>query len=278
MLVVVFLLTSWSCRERPDVVRIATTTSVENSGLLAAILPAFERQHRIRVEVLAVGSGQALNLVRRGDAALGLTHDPAAESAALAAGAISGYRKFMFNDFVIVGPPSDPAGVSAAADVVDALGRVVEAAAPFVSRDDGSGTSSRDKELWGRVERLPPPGRSIRTGQGMGAALRVASERGAYTLADRATFEQFRSGLQLKLLYEGGRDLLNTYAIFFGPAGAAASPNTARVFADWLAEGEGRALVARYQVNGQIVFTVWPAGVPRNKPGDLPDPAVADAR
>jgi tungstate transport system substrate-binding protein len=278
MLVVVFLLTSWSCRERPDVLRIATTTSVENSGLLAAILPAFERQHRIRVEVLAVGSGQALNLVRRGDAALGLTHDPAAESAALAAGAISGYRKIMFNDFVIVGPPSDPAGVSGAADVVDALSRVVEAAAPFVSRDDGSGTSSRDEELWGRVERLPSPGRSIRTGQGMGATLRVASERGAYTLADRATFEQFRSGLQLKLLYEGGRDLLNTYAIFLGPSAAAASRDSAGVFAEWLADGEGRARVARYQVNGQAVFTVWPAEVPRNKPGDLPDPAVADAR
>src|SRR4030095_11067789 len=104
------------CRSTPDVVRMATTTSVENSGLLAEVLPAFTRQTRITVEVLAVGSGQALNLLKRREVAVGLTHDPAAETAALAAGVITGYRKIMLNDFVIAGPPDDPAGIARASD------------------------------------------------------------------------------------------------------------------------------------------------------------------
>ena len=102
----------------------ATTTSVENSGLLARILPAFSQDTRVSVEVLAVGSGQALNLLKRGEAAVGLTHDPAAEAAALSAGVITGYRKIMFNDFVIVGPPADPAGIARASDAVDAFARI----------------------------------------------------------------------------------------------------------------------------------------------------------
>src|SRR5215470_5199779 len=149
------------CRSKQDVVRMATTTSVENSGLLARILPAFSQSTHVSVEVLAVGSGQALNLLKRGEAAVGLTHDPAAEAAALSSGVIAGYRKIMFNDFVIVGPPADSGGIARASDAVDAFARIAAGAATFVSRGDSSGTYSREQELWGRAKRRPSPNRLI---------------------------------------------------------------------------------------------------------------------
>src|SRR5499427_5868854 len=155
------------CRSKQDVVRMATTTSVENSGLLARILPAFTQDTGVSVEVLAVGSGQALNLLKRGEAAVGLTHDPAAESAALTGGVISSYRKIMFNDFVIVGPPDDPAGISRASDAADAFARIAAGGATFVSRGDSSGTYSREQELWTRAKRRPSPDRLLDVGQGM---------------------------------------------------------------------------------------------------------------
>jgi tungstate transport system substrate-binding protein len=277
ILIGLLCLTSLACGEPAATLRVATTTSVENSGLLAEILPEFERQHQVRVEVLAVGSGQALNLVGRGDATVGLTHDPAAEGAALTAGRITRYRKVMFNDFIIVGPQHDPAGIAKAPDAVDALRRIAATGTLFVSRDDGSGTSSREQELWARVGPRPSPAR-LETGQGMGATLRVTSEREAYTLTDRGTFEQFRSSLRLGLLYEGGSDLLNTYAIFLRSGSGSAVSDRGAAFADWLTDGEGRQLIAGFEANGQKVFEVWPSGLPRDRPGDLPDAASAHAR
>jgi len=267
-----------ACRPQPEVVRMATTTSVDNSGLLAEVLPAFTGQTRIRVEVLAVGSGQALNLLKRGEVAVGLTHDPGAEAAALAAGVITGYQKIMFNDFVIVGPPGDPAGIARATDAVDAFARLAVSGETFVSRGDTSGTHAREQELWALAKRRPASQRLLDVGQGMGGTLRVANEKNGYTLSDRATFEQFRTSLRLAVLYQGGPALLNTYAVFVRPGLTGSERSAASALTEWLANGEGRQLIARFVVNGQPAFYVWPSGTPRESPADLPPPAVAHVR
>lgn len=276
--VLVLLAAAAACRSQPQAIRMATTTSVENSGLLAAILPAFSAQTHITVDVLAVGSGQALNLMERGDAAVALTHDPAREAEALAGHAITGYRKIMFNDFLIAGPPSDPAAIAQALDAVDAFRRIAAGDATFVSRGDSSGTHAREEELWTLAKGRPAPYRLLETGQGMGGTLRVANERDAYTLSDRATFERFRSSLRLTLLFEGGSSLLNTYAVFLRPGLTGANRAAAASLADWLADGAGRPLIAGYAVNGPPAFQLWPSGAPRESPADLPLLAVADAR
>jgi tungstate transport system substrate-binding protein len=255
----------------PTVLPVATTTSVDNSGLLAAILPAFEERHGVRVDVLAVGSGRALALVARGDAAAALTHDPHAEASALDAGTITTYRKIMFNDFLIVGPDDDPAGVGDAADATDAMRQIATSGATFVSRADGSGTHSREQELWDLTGQRPTNIGLLETGRGMSATLRVASERHGYTLTDRATFEQVRSGMALVPLVEEGPGLLNTYAIFLRAGLTGAERDAAVALADWLSDGEGRQLVTDFRANGQAVFNIWPAGSPRERPSDVPD-------
>lgn len=267
-----------ACAPAERVVRVATTTSVENSGLLAAALPEYERQAGIKIEVVAVGSGQALNLVERGDASVGLTHDPAAETTRLAAGTIAGYRKIMFNDFLIVGPAEDPAGIGDAANAGDAFARIAASGAAFTSRGDASGTFSREQQLWQRAGRRPGADRLLETGQGMGGTLRVASERRAYTLTDRATFEQFRATLRLVPLYEGGAELLNTYAVFVRAAATGEERQAADALADWLSNGSGRAQISRFTANGRPVFHPWPPGAARDEPSDVPPAEDANAR
>jgi len=267
-----------ACQRQPPRVRMATTTSVENSGLLAATLPAFEQSSQITVEVLPVGSGQAMNLLKRGEVAVGLTHDPAAEAAALAAGVITGYRKIMFNDFVVVGPPDDPADIAHASNAVDAFARIAASNSPFASRGDSSGTFAREQELWTLAKRRPSASNLLDTGQGMGGTLRVANERSAYTLTDRATFEQFRSSLRLAPLCEGGTELLNTYAIFVRTGLQGDQRANAEALTQWFADGDGRQRVADFVAHGQHVFGIWPTGTPRNSPTDRPPLELAHVR
>ena len=267
---------AYGCDSRPRI-RLATTTSVENSGLLAAVLPAFEREHHARIDALPIGSGRALGLLRRGDAAAALTHDPRAEAAALEAGIISGYRKIMFNSFLIVGPPADPAGVGRASGTVDALRRIADGGVLFVSRGDASGTYAREQELWALAGRRPSRAHLLETGQGMAATLRVASEHGAYTLTDGATFEQLRSRLMLASVCAGGPELVNTYAIFERAGLAGAERTLVTALADWLAEGGGRRLVAGFLINGRTVFRIWPRGAPRDQPGYRPSCSLRSA-
>ena len=275
---VLLVLAGASCTSNPGVVRLATTTSVENSGLLADVLPEFERQSHIKVDVLAVGSGQALNLLKRGEVSVGLTHDPKAEAEALAAGIITDYRKVMFNDFVIVGPSEDPAGVARASSVADAFTRIATTGGWFVSRGDASGTYSREQELWTLAKRRPSRDRVLETGQGMGGTLRVANERNAYTLSDRATFEQFRSRLRLVPLYEGGPEMLNTYAVFLRAGLAGRERAEAAALARWFSDGDGRQFVAGFVADHRTVFRVWPTETSRSRPADLPPRELANAR
>jgi tungstate transport system substrate-binding protein len=254
------------CGSRQSELRLATTTSVDNSRLLGAILPAFEREEGVAVKVLAVGSGRAMQLLRRGDADLAITHDPVAEAALLREVPGLQYRKVMFNDFLIVGPPDDPAGVHQATTARDAMLRIASSATPFASRGDESGTHAREQQLWTAAGTMAPANRLLETGQGMAATLRIASERRAYTLTDRATYMQLSPSIVLRPLFEGDPDLLNTYAAIALPA-SARDPLVRRMIT-WMTEGDGRARIAAFSPSaGARPFTVWPA----ERPGRVPD-------
>lgn len=258
-----------SCAREPRAVRLATTTSVDNSGLLEAILPAFQAESGVVVDVVAVGSGKALQLVRRGDADLALTHDPDAEALLLADGRVALYRKVMFNDFLIVGPPDDAASVRGAAGVGQAMRRIARSSSAFVSRGDESGTHARERMLWTLAGMTPARERILDTGQGMAATLRIASERHGYCLTDRATFVQLEPTLQLAPIFEGGAELLNTYAVLVGGRPSPRREAGLRL-ARWLAEGRGRGLIETFDVGGVHPFTPWPAERPSDTPRALP--------
>lgn len=243
---------------------LATTTSVGNSGLLDALLPALQAGTGLTVRTHLVGSGRALAMLSDGHADVALTHAPEAEAAALAQHPDWVYRKLMFNDFVIVGPAADPGGVAPAGDAVEAFRRIARSTALFISRADGSGTEERETLLWKLAGIAPQPSRRVAAGAGMGATLRIADQMNAYTLADRATFLQHAPTVSVRILSEGDPRLLNTYAVVHG--------NEARAvrFSDWLAGSRGREIIAGYRIAGHPAFSVWPAGRADRRPDDLP--------
>lgn len=253
-------------REAPHL-RLATTTSVDNSGLLESLVEPFHAETGLSVDVLAVGSGRALQLLRRGDADLAITHDPEAEAAFLREGRGARYRKLMFNDFLLVGPPSDPASVRLAPDAVQAMRAIARSGSTFISRGDESGTHARERTLWAGADAAPPRERLLETGQGMAATLRIASEQSAYCLTDRATFLQLTSTLRLVPVFEGDPVLLNTYGVLVieGPRQVGALR-----LATWLSEGSGRRLIAAFAAGGPPPFTPWPADRSADDPRALP--------
>jgi len=200
------------CLAQPSLI-LATTTSTQDSGLLDDLLPRFESGTGLSIKTIAVGSGEALAMGRRGDADVLLVHSKAAEDEFMAAGHGSLRLDVMHNDFVLVGPPSDPAGVRGL-PAVDALKKIAERGALYASRDDRSGTHARELELW-RKAATSPAGKPwyLATGQGMGETARVASEKQAYTLADRGTFLALRKTLDLAILVEGSPELWNSYRV-----------------------------------------------------------------
>jgi tungstate transport system substrate-binding protein len=236
---------------------LATTTSVHNSGLLAALTAAYPEPLRAH----AAGSGRALEMLADGIVNVVISHAPGTEARYLAAHADWAYRKFAYNQYVLVGPPEDPAQVSAGVDVVDAFSRIAASGAPFVSRGDGSGTHEREDALWALAGVKPDARQLIVSGRGMAVALRHADERSAYTLSDDATFWQFEKQLQLAVLVSGDPRLLNTYAVIH-PAGDV----SAAAFARWLTAGPGTAVIAAFQVAGRQGFTLWPAGCAGDRP------------
>ena len=257
-----------ACGRGPAPARLdlATTTSVQHSGLLDALLPAFRDRTETDVRVHAAGSGRALEMLADGVVDLALTHAPDAEARALKAHPDWRYRKIAYNRFIVVGPPDDPAGTRQAPGAVEAFRRIAGARAPFVSRGDGSGTHEREQNLWTLAAVTPDPGHLIVSGRGMAQALRHADERRAYTLSDEATFWQFERSLQLVALVEGDERLLNTYALVYPESAAAA------VFAEWLTSGEGRQRMAAFTVAGRTAFAVWPDRCPGTTPAATPCP------
>ena len=231
-----------------DSLILATTTSTQDSGLLDDLLPRFEKATGIRVKTIAVGSGEALAMGRRGDADVLLVHSKAAEDEFMAGGFGSLRLDVMYNDFVLVGPPSDPAGLRGL-PVLDAVKRLAERGAAFASRDDRSGTHARELDLWKRAG-VDPKGKAwyVATGQGMGETARIASEKGAYTLADRGTFLALRKSLDLAVLVEGDASLRNSYRVIVvsperHPKARAAE---ARRFAEWLVSPEAQEAIAAF--------------------------------
>lgn len=231
-------------RPRPDLL-IASTTSTEDSGLFEILLPAFMAAHpNVRVKVTAVGTGQALELGRRRDADVLLVHAPAAESAFVAAGHGTARCEVMYNDFVLVGPRSDPAGVAGSHDAATAFRRIAASRSEFISRGDDSGTHRKERSLW-RVAGVEPVGRwYMEVGQGMAESLRMATERRAYALTDRATYLNQRPDLALAILVEGDERLFNQYGVI--PVAGVSHPEAARAFALWITGEEGQALIGDY--------------------------------
>jgi len=232
-----------------DQVILATTTSTRDAGLLDSLLPVFERQTRYHVKVIAVGSGQALAMGRRGDADLVLSHAPEAERALVDSGHFVRRRLVMHNEFLVVGPASDPAGLRGLSDAVAAFRRLAERRAPFVSRGDQSGTHQREQQIWKRAAGSPPrDGWYVESGQGMGATLQLADEKRAYTLTDRATYLAWRDKLQLVPMVEGDSLLYNVYHVLELNPKNAARVNLAggRALADFFVAPETQGLIAGF--------------------------------
>jgi len=240
-------------------ITVASTTSTEQSGLFRHLLPIFERQTGIQVRVVAVGTGQALDIGRRGDADVVLVHAKPLEEKFMAEG--QGVRRYdvMYNDFVLIGPKSDPARVRGSKDVVAAFQRIHAARAPFVSRGDRSGTHFAELEIWklAGIDIAKEKAAWYRdTGQGMGPALNTAAGMNAYLLADRGTWLSFKNRGELAIDVEGDKRLYNQYGVMLvNPAKhPKVKKEMGQAFVDWLLSAEGQKAIADYKINGEQLF------------------------
>ncbi|MXP64190.1 extracellular solute-binding protein [Roseomonas sp. M0104] len=241
-------------------ITVASTTSTEQSGLFGHILPIFTRATGIHVRVVALGTGQALDVGRRGDADVVFVHDRVAERKFLDEGFATSRHPVMYNDFVLVGPKDDPAGVKAAgSDIVRALRRIAERKTPFISRGDRSGTHAAELRLWKMAGIDPAQGRGDwyrEIGQGMGLALNTAAAADAYLLSDRGTWISFRNRRDLAVLTEGDKRLFNQYGVMLvNPARhPQVKAEEGRDFIDWLISEPGQQAIAGYKIDGQQLF------------------------
>jgi tungstate transport system substrate-binding protein len=244
---------------------LATTTSTQDSGLLDVLVPLFEKQTGYTVKTIAVGTGQALAMGDRGEADVVLVHAPALELKYVEKGTLVHRRLVMHNDFVLVGPPDDPAGIRDAATALDALARIARRRAGFVSRGDNSGTHAKERALWKAAGVTPERPWYVESGQGMGATLQIASQKRAYTLTDRATYLAFTRRVQLAILVEGDAPLLNVYHVVEVNPSRHPKVNAAggRAFADFMVAPATQDAIAKFGVAeyGQPLF-VPDAGKP----------------
>jgi tungstate transport system substrate-binding protein len=240
-------------------ITLASTTSTEQSGLFRYLLPIFEKKTDIQVRVVALGTGQALDVARRGDADVVFVHARSAEEKFVAEG--HGVKRIpvMYNDFVVIGPRSDPARIGGGKDVVEAFKKIRASSAAFVSRGDRSGTHIAELELWkaAGIDIAREKGPWYRdTGQGMGPALNTASSMGAYIFADRATWLSFRNRGDLTILVEGDKRLFNQYGVILvNPEKHRNVKRTeGQAFIDWLVSPEGQKAIADYKIRGEQLF------------------------
>jgi len=240
-------------------ITVASTTSTENSGLFTYLLPAFTQATGIEVRVVAVGTGQALAIGHRGDADVVFVHDRSAELKFVAAGDGVGRREVMYNDFVVVGPASDPADIAGLSDAVAAFKKIAAAKTPFLSRGDKSGTNEEELRLWAEAGvdvKDRGNGWYRDTGSGMGATLNTAVAIGAYTLADRGTWLSFKNRADLKIVVEGDKRLFNQYGVML--VNPERHPTVKREwgqeFIDWLTSPAGQQTIAGYKINSEQLF------------------------
>lgn len=253
----------------PRSITLATTTSTQDSGLLDMLLPKFREATGIDVKVVAVGSGQAMELGRRGDADVLLVHSPEAEEQFIRDGHAVKRHPLMYNDFVIVGPASDPAGIRGAPSAAEALRKLAKLGARFVSRGDNSGTHAKERSLWKSAQLDPQGDWYWKAGSGMAETLRVANEKSAYTLTDRATFLAQRATLDLTVLVEKDQNLLNPYAVL--QLSPAKHPDLnhagAEQFISFLFGPEAKELIANFgrdQYGQPLFFLLSPDSAPQS--------------
>jgi len=241
-----------SAAEKRPVI-LATTTSTADTGLLDALVPVFEKKAGFQVKTVAVGSGEALAMGRKGVADVLLVHAPAAEEKLMAEGFGARRLAVMHNEFFLVGPPDDPAGAKTFASAVGALRSIAEKKAVFVSRGDDSGTHKKERALWEEVGLKPEGGWYVEAGQGMGATLTIANEKRGYTLTDSGTFYSMKN-VDLAVAVQGDPLLANPYHVIEVKA-AGANAAGARAFADFLVGADGQALIAGFENGGHTLFT-----------------------
>jgi tungstate transport system substrate-binding protein len=247
-----------------ETITMASTTSTEQSGLFAHMLPAFKKASGIDAKVVAVGTGQAIDMARRGDADVLFVHDAAAEEKFVAEGFSAKRHPVMYNDFVLIGPKADPAGTKGK-DIAAALKKIATANAPFVSRGDKSGTDAAERRLWAQAgvaeAGQPVPNERKGTGYkecgcGMGPALNIAASSGGYVLADRGTWLSFKNRADLAVLVEGDKRLFNQYGVMVVSPAKFPSLNSqgAQKFVDWVVSPAGQDNIASYKIEGEQLF------------------------
>ena len=248
-----------SAQAQPRYITVASTTSTEQSGLFKHLLPQFEKKTGIQVRVVALGTGQALDMGRRGDADVVFVHAKPLEEKFLAEGFGVKRQDVMYNDFVLLGPKADPAKVRGGKDALEAFRKIRAAQAPFVSRGDRSGTHFAELEIWkaAGIDIAKDKGPWYRdTGQGMGPALNTAAGMNAYILADRGTWLSFKNRAELAILVEGDKRLFNQYGIML--VNPRKHPNVktelGQAFIDWIVAPEGQNTIASYKINGEQLF------------------------
>lgn len=243
---------SWAA----DVLRMSTTTSTENSGLLAVLNPVFEEKYNIKLNVIAVGTGKALKMGGQGDVDVVFVHAPAAELEYVTLGDFVDRAAVMHNDFVIVGPKSDPAQLASAETVTEALNKIAQTRSTFISRGDDSGTHKKEKILWQNAAVLPAGTWYVEVGQGMGAVLNIANEKQAYALTDRGTQIAFADKLELTVIFDGDESLFNPYHVM------AVNPkkhegveyDLAMKYIEFVTSDEGQAIIAGFRKGGKQLF------------------------
>ncbi|MBF8269812.1 MAG: Tungsten ABC transporter substrate-binding protein [Gammaproteobacteria bacterium] len=236
--------------------RLATTTSTQDSGLLEVLHPALEAELQVKIDVIAVGSGKALKLGENGDIDVLLVHDPAAEEKFIAAGFGVERQPVMHNDFVLLGPATDPAGVKQSDNLADAMKKIAGTSSFFISRGDESGTHQKELQLW-RAAGVEPAGKwYLAVGQGMGAVLKIANDKLAYTLADRGTYLAFRDKIELVIVFAGIPELFNPYHVIL--VNPEKHPHVkydlAKRYADFIRGKEGQKIIREFKIGGEQLF------------------------
>ncbi|MDB5906910.1 MAG: tupB [Massilia sp.] len=239
-----------------QIIKMSTTTSTENSGLLTYLLPMFEAKTNTKVQVISVGTGKALELAKNGDVDVTLVHARPSEDKFVAEGYGVNRQDVMYNDFIIVGPASDPAGIKGSKDVLAAMKKIAGSKSKFISRGDNSGTDQMERQYWKQIGTQPQGAAYVSAGLGMGEVLNMAAELQAYTLTDRATYSAYKAKTGLVVAVEGDTKMFNPYGII--AVNPAKRPGTnykgAMQLIDWITSAEGQKAIAAFKVDGQQVF------------------------
>ena len=256
LLLSISLLLMGTVYAEPIHLKMATTTSTENSGLLGKLLPPFEEKYNIKVDVIAVGTGAAIKLGENGDVDILFVHAREAEDKFIQDEYGVNRRDVMYNDFIVLGPSNDPAKIKEEKSIVSALTKIANQNAFFISRGDDSGTDKKEKSVWQMANIKPDGAWYMEAGQGMGATLQIANEKQAYVLCDRGTFIAYKNKIGLVILYEGDALLFNPYGVI------AVNPDRyshvkymeAMQLIDWVTSIEGQNIIREYKIEGEILF------------------------